>query len=277
MTISTIAAMRASLKKSDQQVADNYSNFYEYWKQEIDDPVRVRFVEDKSDRPEFWVEATGTRVPFPNVKGGVWIASSYVKGKPSNCPLRATAQRLWAEGDRDGFRRWNPRKTYRAQAFVYSAETSDEKLYDLAITPFMQAIEGFIFDPETLASPADAAQGTDFHVIRTLQGGYNNYNASHFARRERALTGREKKVWADKAIALPDWQPPSNAENAMIEKIVQACLDGEPWSEYLGGGYYDKNGKRIINMEGGSSPFRPCLHAAATLINKVHYSQGRAS
>ena len=108
-----------------------------------------------------------------------------------------------------------------------------------------QIVRAALLDPEMEDLPTDYLRGVDFRIHKGSKGGYADYGASKWSRRERALTEDEQNaVKTHGLFKLNDYLPkkPTDVELKVMKEMFEASVDGEPYDRERWGQYFKPAG-----------------------------------
>jgi hypothetical protein len=96
-------------------------------------------------------------------------------------------------------------------------------------------------DPDMEELPTDYTAGVDFRLSKGSKGGYADYGASNWARRDRPLNDAEMKAVNEHGLFnLNDFLPkkPGDVEIKVLKEMFEASVDGEAYDADRWGQYF---------------------------------------
>ena len=161
----------------------------------------------------------------------------------------STRRRGWFKDPslEDMGRKYWKKRSYIFQGFVTDDPLKEDSTPDNPIRRFIigpqifQLIKAALMDPDMEELPTDYTAGVDFRLAKGSKGGYADYGASNWARRERPLSDTEMKAINDFGLHnLNDFLPkkPGDVELKVLTEMFEASVDGEAydpdrWSQYF--------------------------------------------
>ena len=108
--------------------------------------------------------------------------------------------------------------------------------------------------------PTDYTAGVDFRLSKGSKGGYADYGASNWARRERPLSDQEMAaVNTHGLFNLSDFLPkkPGEVELKVLTEMFEASVDGEAYDADKWSQYYRPSGMQARTGDPNSSASTP--------------------
>ena len=144
-------------------------------------------------------------------------------------------------------RKYWKKRSYIFQGFVVDDPLKEDAQPENPIRRFIigpqifQLIKAALMDPDMEELPTDYTAGVDFRLAKGSKGGYADYGASNWARRERPLGDAEMSaVNTHGLFNLNDFLPkkPTEVELKVLTEMFEASVDGEAydperWSNYF--------------------------------------------
>ena len=150
-------------------------------------------------------------------------------------------------GAEDMGRKYWKKRSYIFQGFVVDDPLKEDSQPENPIRRFIigpqifQLIKAALMDPDMEELPTDYTAGVDFRLAKGSKGGYADYGASNWARRERPLGDSEMAAINNHGLFnLNDFLPkkPGEVEVKVLTEMFEASVDGEAydpdkWSQYF--------------------------------------------
>jgi gp32 DNA binding protein like len=258
--MATLDDIRKKLKEMESRKggqtrnSDEPSLTYPFWNVPIDNKgATVRFLPDKdTSNTFFWRERQIINLTFPGIKGHdehkpVTVKVPCVEMWGDTCPILKEIRPWWNDTSLvETARKYWKKRSYMFQALVIEDPLNEKPLENpirrLIIGPqIFNIIKSALLDPDMENSPTDYINGTNFTILRTKKGEYNDFSTSKYARKESALTEEQLEVIEKHGLFnLNDWLPPRpdaqaiNAIAEMFEASVNGDLyDPERWASYF--------------------------------------------
>jgi hypothetical protein len=276
------ARLQAAESKQGGQSTGGDNSIYPHWNMEEGSSATLRFLPDGNTKNTFfWQERAMIRLPFNGVKGEmdskqVMVQVPCVEMWQEACPILAEV-RTWFKDKslEDMGRKYWKKRSYIFQGFVRENPLGDDKSPENPIRRFIigpqifTTIKGALMDPELEELPTDYLRGLDFRITKGSKGGFADYNASKWARKESALTEVEQAAieqygLVDLSTLLP--KKPTDVELKVIKEMFEASVDGQPYDTERWGQYFRPAG---VAAPGGASanaeesaPAKPALKVA---------------
>jgi len=248
------ARLQAAENKQGGQSTGGDNSIYPHWNMEEGQSATIRFLPDgNSKNTFFWQERAMIRLPFNGIKGEmeskqVMVQVPCVEMWGEACPILAEV-RTWFKDKslEDMGRKYWKKRSYIFQGFVRENPLADDKTPENPIRRFIigpqifTTIKGALMDPELEELPTDYLRGLDFRITKGSKGGFADYNASKWARKESALTEAEQAaVDAHGLFDLSTFLPkkPGDVELKVIKEMFEASVDGQPYDTERWGAYF---------------------------------------
>ena len=214
----------------------------------------------------------------------------------SACPILAEVRPWFKDPNLEEMgRKYWKKRSYLFQGFVHENPLGDDKTPENPIRRFIigpqifQIVRSALLDPEMEDLPTDYVHGVDFRISKGSKGGYADYGASKWSRRERALTDDEQNsVKTNGLFKLKDYLPkkPTDVELKVIKEMFEASVDGEAfdaekWSQYyrpsgMSAATGDPNTRTVVKaapVEDEDAPFDSEPKAAPKAVEKAPESK----
>jgi len=214
----------------------------------------LRFLPDgNTNNTFFWVERAQIRLPFNGIKGEtdnktVIVPVPCVEMYGDVCPILTEVRPWWKDKSLEAMgRKYWKKRSYIFQGFVRENPIADDKQPENPIRRFIigpqifTTIKSALMDPELEELPTDFFKGLDFRITKGSKGGFADYNASKWARKESALTEAEQEAIEkyglfDLSASLP--KRPGEIELKVIKEMFEASVDGQSYDAERWGQYY---------------------------------------
>ena len=273
--MASLAEIRARLQEQEQKSGGKSgggdSAIYPFWNIPEGTTATLRFLPDgDANNTFFWLERQMIRLPFPGVKGGdegraIAVQVPCVEMWGDKCPILAEVRPWFKDKSLEDLgRRYWKKKSYIFQGFVTSNPLNEENEPENPVRRFIinpsifNIIKAALMDPEMENTPTDLTNGTDFRLIKTTKGQYDDYSTSNWARKERGLNEQElEAIQKHGLFNLNDFMPkkPTSDELVLIKEMFEASVNGELFDQDRWGAFYRSGG-------GGNSPARTPAPAA---------------
>ena len=258
--MASLAEIRAKLKEQEAGASGNRTTgggdnaIYPFWNMKEGEQATLRFLPDgNTANTFFWAERLMIKLPFAGVKGEtdsrpVQVQVPCMEMYGENCPILADVRGWFKDPalEEMGKKYWKKR-SYLFQGFVSENPIKEETLPENPIRRFIigpqifQLIKAALMDPDMEELPTDYTSGVDFRLSKGSKGGYADYGASNWARRERPLSDAEMKAINNHGLFnLSDFLPkkPTEVELKVLSEMFEASVDGEAydadrWSQYF--------------------------------------------
>ena len=257
--MATLAEIRAKLKEQETRTGSNSSSpgdnaIYPFWNMKEGESSTLRFLPDgNADNTFFWVERLMIKLPFAGVKGEtdsrpVQVQVPCMEMYGESCPILQEVRGWFKDPSlEDMGRKYWKKRSYIFQGFVTDNPLTEDTTPENPIRRFIigpqifQLIKQALMDPDMEELPTDYTAGVDFRLNKGTKGGYADYGASSWARRERPLGDAEMNaVNTHGLFNLSDFLPkkPSEVEVKVLTEMFEASVDGEAydpdrWSQYF--------------------------------------------
>ena len=277
--MATLAEIRARL-----QAQDTRSNFgtpdkliYPHWNIKEGESCLLRFLPDgNNSNTFFWAERAMIKLPFAGTKGGeskmVTVQVPCMEMWGEVCPV-LTEVRPWFKDkslEEMGRKYWKKRN-YLLQGFVRENPIEKDEAPENPIRKFIMSpslftlIKAALLDPELEELPVDYERGLDFRIAKGSKGGYSDYGASKWSRRESALTADEQAVIEKYGLYdLNSWMPkkPTDVEVKVIKEMFEASVDGQSYDPERWGQYFKPLGGKFTDADDVETTATPVTHRA---------------
>jgi hypothetical protein len=260
--MASLSEIRARLAASENKQAGTQSQgdsaIYPHWNILEGQNATLRFLPDGNPKNTFfWQERAMVRLPFNGVKGEadskqVTVRIPCVEMWGDTCPI-LTEVRTWFKDkslEEMGRKYWKKRD-YIFQGFVRENPLADDKAPENPIRRFIigpqifTGIKAALMDPELEELPTDYLRGLDFRITKGSKGGFADYSASKWARKESALTEAEQAAieqygLVDLSTFLP--KRPGEVELKVLKEMFEASVDGQSYDMERWGQYFRPSG-----------------------------------
>ena len=258
--MASLAEIRAKLKEQEANTGGNRSSgggdnaIFAFWNMKEGEQSTLRFLPDGDDTNTFfWKERLMIKLPFAGVKGEtdsrpVQVQVPCMEMYGESCPILAEVRGWFKDASlEDMGRKYWKKRSYIFQGFVPENPLTDDNTPENPIRRFIigpqifQLIKAALMDPDMEELPTDYTAGVDFRLSKGSKGGYADYGASNWARRERPLTDAEMAAVNEHGLFnLNDFLPKKPDETAVkvLTEMFEASVDGEAydaerWSNYF--------------------------------------------
>ena len=258
--MASLAEIRAKLKEQEANTGGNRSSgggdnsIYPFWNMKEGEQSTIRFLPDgDADNTFFWKERLVIKLPFAGIKGEtdsrpVQVQVPCMEMYGESCPILAEVRGWFKDASlEDMGRKYWKKRSYIFQGFVTDNPLTDDTIPENPIRRFIigpqifQLIKAALMDPDMEELPTDYTAGVDFRLSKGSKGGYADYGASNWARRERPLSDQEMAaVNTNGLFNLNDFLPKKPDETALrvLTEMFEASVDGEAydperWSNYF--------------------------------------------
>ena len=256
--MASLAEIRAKLKEQEagaggQRTGGGDNAIYPFWNMKEGEQATLRFLPDGDDSNTFfWKERLMIKLPFAGVKGEtdsrpVQVQVPCMEMYGESCPILQEVRGWFKDASlEDMGRKYWKKRSYIFQGFVTEdplKEGSPENpIRRFIIGPqIFQLIKAALMDPDMEELPTDYTAGVDFRLSKGSKGGYADYGASNWARRDRPLSDQEMAaVNTHGLFNLNDFLPkkPDEAGIKILTEMFEASVDGEAydadrWSNYF--------------------------------------------
>ena len=256
--MASLAEIRAKLKEQEAGASGNRTSggdnaIYPFWNMKEGEQATIRFLPDgDQDNTFFWKERLMIKLPFAGVKGEtdsrpVQVQVPCMEMYGESCPILQEVRGWFKDASlEDMGRKYWKKRSYIFQGFVTDDPLNDESpenpIRRFIIGPqIFQLIKAALMDPDMEELPTDYTAGVDFRLSKGSKGGYADYGASNWARRDRPLGDAEMAaVNTHGLFNLNDFLPkkPDEAGVKILTEMFEASVDGEAydaerWSNYF--------------------------------------------
>jgi hypothetical protein len=256
--MASLAEIRAKLKEQEQNSGGNRTGggdnaIYPFWNMKEGEQATLRFLPDGDDTNTFfWKERLMIKLPFAGVKGDtdsrpVQVQVPCMEMYGESCTILQEVRGWFKDASlEDMGRKYWKKRSYLFQGFVtedpLKEDSPENPIRRFIIGPqIFQLIKAALLDPDMEELPTDYTAGVDFRLSKGSKGGYADYGASNWARRERPLGDAEMNaVNTNGLFNLTDFLPKKPDETAVkvLTEMFEASVDGEAydaerWSNYF--------------------------------------------
>jgi hypothetical protein len=256
--MASLAEIRAKLKEQEagaggQRTGGGDNAIYPFWNMKEGEQATLRFLPDGDDSNTFfWKERLMIKLPFAGVKGEtdsrpVQVQVPCMEMYGESCPILQEVRGWFKDASlEDMGRKYWKKRSYIFQGFVtedpLKEDSPENPIRRFIIGPqIFQLIKAALMDPDMEELPTDYTAGVDFRLSKGSKGGYADYGASNWARRDRPLSDQEMAaVNTHGLFNLNDFLPkkPDEAGVKILTEMFEASVDGEAydadrWSNYF--------------------------------------------
>jgi len=258
--MASLAEIRAKLKEQESRQGGNNNtgggdnSIYPFWNMKEGDQATLRFLPDGDDSNTFfWKERLVIKLPFAGVKGEtdsrpVQVQVPCMEMYGESCPILQEVRGWFKDPSlEDMGRKYWKKRSYIFQGFVVDDPLKEDSQPENPIRRFIigpqifQLIKAALMDPDMEELPTDYTAGVDFRLSKGSKGGYADYGASNWARRERPLDDAEMAAVNNHGLFnLNDFLPkkPDETSLKVLTEMFEASVDGEAydpdrWSNYF--------------------------------------------
>ena len=257
--MASLAEIRAKLKEQEanaggQRTGGGDNAIYPFWNMKEGEQATLRFLPDGDDSNTFfWKERLMIKLPFSGVKGDtssrpVQVQVPCMEMYGESCPILQEVRGWFKDASlEDMGRKYWKKRSYIFQGFVTDDPLKEDTQPENPIRRFIigpqifQLIKAALMDPDMEELPTDYTAGVDFRLSKGTKGGYADYGASNWARRERPLGDTEMAaVNTHGLFNLNDFLPkkPDEVAVKVLAEMFEASVDGEAydpdrWSNYF--------------------------------------------
>jgi hypothetical protein len=257
--MASLAEIRAKLAAQESNAGGNRTSggdnaIYPFWNMNEGEQATLRFLPDGNpDNTFFWVERLMIKLPFSGVKGDtssrpVQVQVPCMEMYGESCPILQEVRGWFKDPSlEDMGRKYWKKRSYIFQGFVTDNPLKEDTTPENPIRRFIigpqifQLIKAALMDPDMEELPTDYTAGVDFRLSKGSKGGYADYGASNWARRERPLSDNEMAaVNTHGLFNMSDFLPKKPDETAVkvLTEMFEASVDGEAydpdrWSQYF--------------------------------------------
>ena len=256
--MASLAEIRAKLAAQESNAGGNRQSggdnaIYPFWNMNEGEQATIRFLPDgNQDNTFFWTERLMIKLPFSGIKGDtssrpVQVQVPCMEMYGESCSILQEV-RAWFKDPslEDMGRKYWKKRSYIFQGFVTDDPLKDDSpenpIRRFIIGPqIFQLIKAALMDPDMEELPTDYTAGVDFRLSKGTKGGYADYGASNWARRDRPLSDQEMAAINTHGLHnLNDFLPKKPDETAVkvLTEMFEASVDGEAydaerWSSYF--------------------------------------------
>jgi hypothetical protein len=257
--MASLAEIRAKLKEQEagaggQRTGGGDNAIYPFWNMKEGEQTTLRFLPDGDDSNTFfWKERLMIKLPFSGIKGDtssrpVQVQVPCMEMYGESCGILQEV-RGWFKDPalEDMGRKYWKKRSYIFQGFVTDNPLAEDSTPENPVRRFIigpqifQLIKAALMDPDMEELPTDYTAGVDFRLAKGSKGGYADYGASNWARRERPLSDSEMNaVNTHGLFNLNDFLPkkPDEVAVKVLAEMFEASVDGEAydpdrWSQYF--------------------------------------------
>ena len=257
--MASLAEIRAKLKEQENRTSGGNTGggdnaIYPFWNMSEGSSATLRFLPDGDDSNTFfWKERLVIKLPFAGVKGEtdsrpVQVQVPCMEMYNESCPILQEVRGWFKDPSlEDMGRKYWKKRSYIFQGFVVDNPLNEDTTPENPIRRFIigpqifQLIKAALMDPDMEELPTDYTAGVDFRLSKGSKGGYADYGASNWARRERPLGDTEMNaINTNGLFNLNDFLPkkPGEVELKVLTEMFEASVDGEAydaerWSQYF--------------------------------------------
>ena len=256
--MASLAEIRAKLKEQETRSSGGNTGggdnaIYPFWNIKEGEQATLRFLPDgNQDNTFFWAERLMIKLPFAGVKGEtdsrpVQVQVPCMEMYGESCNILQEVRGWFKDPSlEDMGRKYWKKRSYIFQGFVtenpLQEESPENPIRRFIIGPqIFTLIKQALMDPDMEELPTDYTAGVDFRLTKGTKGGYADYGASNWARRERPLSDQEMAAINTHGLQnLSDFLPKKPDETAVkvLTEMFEASVDGEPydpdrWSNYF--------------------------------------------
>jgi hypothetical protein len=257
--MASLSEIRAKLKEQETRSTGGSTGggdnaIYPFWNMAEGQTATLRFLPDGNpSNTFFWVERLMIKLPFAGVKGEtdsrpVQVQVPCMEMYGESCPI-LNEVRGWFKDPtlEDMGRKYWKKRSYIFQGFVTDNPLKDDTVPENPIRRFIigpqifQLIKAALMDPDMEELPTDFTAGVDFRLSKGSKGGYADYGASNWARRDRPLSDAEMRAINDHGLYnLNDFLPkkPTDVEVKVLKEMFEASVDGEAYDMDRWGQYF---------------------------------------
>jgi hypothetical protein len=257
--MASLSEIRAKLKEQENRTSGTGSSggdnaIYPFWNISEGETATLRFLPDGNpENTFFWVERLMIKLPFAGIKGEtdsrpVQVQVPCMEMYGESCSILNEVRGWFKDPSlEDMGRKYWKKRSYIFQGFVTDNPLKEDTTPDNPIRRFIigpqifQLIKAALMDPDMEELPTDYTAGVDFRLAKGSKGGYADYGASNWARRERPLSDAEMKAINDHGLFnLNDFLPkkPTEVELKVLSEMFEASVDGEAYDADRWGQYF---------------------------------------
>lgn len=254
----SLAAVRAAIEaKASKKGSKTPSAYFPFYQTPIGGTSVLRLLPDGNiDNPLPWATKFQFKMPFCGVSGGdyetggdvlVTILSEKTFGKKDS--VAEAMKELWdgTDAEKNLARIYYPKPTYICQALVVSTPVVETAAPECPIRlvglnkSIADIVQTALTDVDAEWAPHDIEHGRDFKIVVGQNGNFRSYNKSGFSIKERPLNATELAAiekWGLRDLKAELGAAPGEEQVAMLEEMLQASLNQEPFDVAKWGAYY---------------------------------------
>ena len=240
---------------------------YPFWNMQDGDTAAIRFLPDAdTENTFFWKERQVIKLKFPGVKGGneskdVIVQVPCMEMWNETCPVLTEVRPWFNDASLESLaRQYWKKRTYIFQGIVRDdpmnegAEAPENLIRKFVMGPqVFGVIKQALLDPDMENIPTDYLDGTDFRINKGSKGGFANYDASNWARKESSLNEAElEAINKFGLVDLNEYLPkkPNPEELNAINEMFLASVEGDLYDPARWASFYKPYG---LEYSGSSS------------------------
>ena len=257
--MASLAEIRAKLKEQESRTSGGSQSggdnaIFPFWNMKEGETSTLRFLPDGDESNTFfWKERLMIKLPFAGIKGEtdsrpVQVQIPCMEMYGETCDILNEVRGWFKDPSlEDMGRKYWKKRSYIFQGFVVDDPLKEDSQPENPIRRFIigpqifQLIKAALMDPDMEELPTDYTAGVDFRLAKGSKGGYADYGASNWARRERPLGDSEMAAINNHGLFnLNDFLPkkPGEVEVKVLTEMFEASVDGEAydpdkWSQYF--------------------------------------------
>ena len=293
--MASLAEIRAKLKEQETRSTGGSTGggdnaIYPFWNMKEGESTTLRFLPDGNpDNTFFWVERLMIKLPFAGVKGEtdsrpVQVQVPCMEMYGESCSILQEVRGWFKDPSlEDMGRKYWKKRSYIFQGFVTDNPLTDDTTPENPIRRFIigpqifQLIKQALMDPDMEELPTDYTAGVDFRLNKGSKGGYADYGASSWARRERPLGDAEMAAVNNHGLFnLSDFLPkkPSEVEVKVLTEMFEASVDGEAYDPDKWSQYFRPAGMQARTGDPVAAPAAPAPQPAAAPVTETKTDTG---
>ena len=293
--MASLAEIRAKLKEQETRSTGGSTGggdnaIYPFWNMKEGESTTLRFLPDGNpDNTFFWVERLMIKLPFAGVKGEtdsrpVQVQVPCMEMYGESCSILQEVRGWFKDPSlEDMGRKYWKKRSYIFQGFVTDNPLTDDTTPENPIRRFIigpqifQLIKQALMDPDMEELPTDYTAGVDFRLNKGSKGGYADYGASSWARRERPLGDAEMAAVNNHGLFnLSDFLPkkPSEVEVKVLTEMFEASVDGEAYDPDKWSQYFRPAGMQARTGDPVAAPAAPAPQPAAASVTETKTDTG---
>ena len=272
--MASLAEIRAKLKEQEagaggQRTGGGDNAIYPFWNMKEGEQATLRFLPDgDQDNTFFWKERLMIKLPFAGVKGEtdsrpVQVQVPCMEMYGESCPILQEVRGWFKDASlEDMGRKYWKKRSYIFQGFVtedpLKEDSPENPIRRFIIGPqIFQLIKAALMDPDMEELPTDYTAGVDFRLSKGSKGGYADYGASNWSRRDRPLGDQEMAaVNTHGLFNLNDFLPkkPDEAGVKILTEMFEASVDGEAYDADRWSNYFRPSGMQARTGDPNTKP-----------------------